>query len=211
MGKTNKLKKILKVIFCVCICVFLLLGIITLVSLFILDGVSRGENTEPTISYQFFMPDREANILEDENYLQKDLIITYTRGAETFPLAEQNVTELGYGAGFFLDYFDAVIGADEEKLNGLYTDEFIDAHGRTEGFTMQRLYDMNVRYNGEINVKDYDYDKAYVYIVTYKIMRNDGTFRRDIGSDASREQIFYIVPGTDGYKLLDIKYYINNE
>ncbi len=209
MNNKKKLKKIILVVSCVCISVLVIIGIIAAVSLLVLDRVNEKNNTEPTIRYQFFLPDREANILEDEDYLQKDLIIRYSNGAETFSLAEKNADDFGNGASFFLEYFDALIGGEEDKMNALYTDEYISVHGTEDDFTMQRAYDMIVRYTGEKEVRDSSFDKAYQYVVSYKIMRNDGTFRRDVASDASREQIFYIVNTDKGYKLLDIKYYIN--
>ena len=211
MDNKKKLKKIILVSATVCLSVLLIIGIIATVSLLVLNKVSQNDNTEPTVSYQFFLPDREANILEDEDYLQKDLIIKYSNGVETFPLAEKNSAEFGNGAAFFLEYFDALIGGEEDKMNSLYTDEYVSVHGKEDDFTMQRAYDMNVLYLGEKSTENSSYDVAYEYVVNYKIMRNDGTFRRDIPSDASRAQLFYIVNTDDGYKLLDIKYYINKE
>ena len=211
MNNKKKLKKIILVTATVCLSVLLIIGIIATVSLLVLNKVSQNDNTEPTVSYQFFLPDREANILEDEDYLQKDLIIKYSNGVETFPLAEKNSSEFGNGAAFFLEYFDALIGGEEDKMNSLYTDEYVSVHGKEDDFTMQRAYDMNVLYLGEKSTENSSYDVAYEYVVNYKIMRNDGTFRRDIPSDASRAQLFYIVNTADGYKLLDIKYYINKE
>jgi hypothetical protein len=55
-----------------------------------------------------------------------------------------------------------------------------------EKFTMQMVYDISLRPHANA-----DGEKSY--IVNYKILKNNGTFRRDIGSDEGREYLFTLV------------------
>ena len=55
---------------------------------------------------------------------------------------------------------------------------------------MQRLYDIELS-----KLRDY-YDengmRVYVFKLDYKIMKNNGTFRRDIDSSTSRTKTIYV-------------------
>ena len=46
----------------------------------------------------------------------------------------------------------------------------------------------------------------YVLIVEYKIHENNGSFRKDIESDASRPQYFVINNSTGEFKVMNIEY-----
>ena len=51
---------------------------------------------------------------------------------------------------------------------------------------MQMVYDIELRPHANAN-------GAMSYIVNYKIHKNNGTFRSDIGSDVGREYLFTLV------------------
>lgn len=205
MKKMKKRTKVIFIIFTVCVLFLLLYGILYAVNQHLVRQRQKPDelNTE---NYRFYMPDWEQNIFEDEDYTALDRTIYYTNGAETFPLekagSEQN------GALFFIDYFDALTHGDSETLNRLYTDAYIEQQGPFAPFTMQRIYSANVNYRGTAEI-DGLYGQAELFALSYCIMRNDGTFRRDIESDASRTQLIYLVQTEDGYKIHQVDYYKN--
>ena len=69
----------------------------------------------------------------------------------------------------------------------------------------QRLYDITIEYIFEKDMTDPDYGEVtkYVYEVSYKIMKNDGTFRNDLGSDGSRPLSLEIVETSDTSIFVD--------
>ena len=73
---------------------------------------------------------------------------------------------------------------------------------------MQKVYDIYVELikNTDIKLDNGSDAIEYVYKISYKILENDGTFRRDIESDAARPQFYTVID--DGISLLitDVSY-----
>jgi len=96
---------------------------------------------------------------------------------------------------------------DAEAVCSFFAESYFDSHKRWEKITMQKLYDMRVEYLKNVDVTDDGIPKTkWYYKVTYKIMENDGTFRDDLISDATKAQ--YYVLTDDGWemKITDISY-----
>ena len=66
---------------------------------------------------------------------------------------------------------------------------------------MQRLYDIKIE-------KISSEAPNYIYMLEYKIHKNDGTFRRDIDSDAARPQYLVILEKNDVFLIDEIITYI---
>jgi len=194
--------------------VVLALSILALVcgAAFLIDRRLQAKRNQPeqfnTENYIYHFPDWEENIWEDEDYMEKDCTIFFQNGAETYPLAD--VGDEGKGASFFADYINAIIKGDHEALNRMYTSEYTDKNGYFEPFTMQKVYNVLVSYKGRAEGIE-RYGEAEVFDLSYYIMKNNGTFRRDIPSDASRTQIVYLVSTDEGYKIVEVDYYKNRE
>ncbi|MCI8331387.1 MAG: hypothetical protein HFE78_00970 [Clostridiales bacterium] len=197
-----KLSILIISILLVCVLVY---GIAFAVNQFVMEKRSQPDeiNTDHLI-YHF--PDWEENIWEDEKYMEKDHTIFFQNGAETYPLADVKNDEKG--ASFFLNYIDALIQGDHAALNTMYTSEYTDKNGFFEPFTMQKVYDVLVSYKGTAKGVE-RYGEAEVFDLSYCIMENNGTFRRDIASDSPRTQIIYLVHTDDGYKIHEVSYYKN--
>ena len=63
-----------------------------------------------------------------------------------------------------------------------------------DGFTQQQIYDIKITKKGQSSqyTKDGKLYNQYEFILEYKIQENNGTFRRDMGSDVSKPQYFVI-------------------
>ena len=161
------------------------------------------EETYSTEHFKFERPDWEANIFEDEEYLELNRRIMYRNGGEEYPVDEGlPVPDV---ARMFVDYLDAIMHGDAGRLKGFYTAECLEELDPPipDAFTMQRVYDAVIIYNGTMT--DPQTEQKYERIsLIYKIQKNDGTFRTDIESDAYREQKFYVIEQNGEYRIADM-------
>ena len=73
--------------------------------------------------------------------------------------------------------------------------EYIEKEGKFAPFTMQKIYDINIKeytVSSGMDIPD-TYDEVYMYGLSYKIKDNNGSLRQDIDSDSSREQYISVV------------------
>ena len=72
-------------------------------------------------------------------------------------------------------------------------------------FTMQQVYDILITRVAVTDVVDEKLGKytQYEYTVEYKIHKNNGTFRTDLGHDDSRKQYFILSDSTGSEVLID--------
>ena len=159
--------------------------------------LARAADRTPEVDYEFFEPDRTVDIMQDPDYLEKGWSITYTSDAgETTVIEDDDYLKYGIGVELLSYYFSAIQDGDAETYNSLFGDEYIAVNGKHAGFTPQRVYDITIRllYSESPN----DGADLYTYEIGYKIMINDGTFTREIGSDMSRRQYFVVCSDASG-------------
>lgn len=150
-------------------------------------------------SYKFYEADYNKNILEDPDYLSKDrLIYIYDpRSGQTTSIVDDKDRER-YDPAFQLlcTMIDYIIAGNADRYNDLFSSTYYatDGNQRKERFTMQQLYAIKITVGGMTDEIDENGKKytQYEYIVEYKIRENNGTFRDDIDSDASRREQFII-------------------
>lgn len=139
-------------------------------------------------SFVFFEPDYESDIFKDEEYLKYVPYIYYTRDGVTRCITDENYTPYGSAVEFFGKYFDALKAGDTELFNSMHSERYFENNRRCEAIAPQKLYNINVEYVLEKDINDPDYGDVTLYLfkTSYMILKNDGTFRSDIGSDTSR-------------------------
>ena len=157
-------------------------------------------------------PDWETDILTLPRYLEKNRAIKYgiytgsVEMSQIIPTRTACVTVGGAALGSMHDYFQAAIRGDHNAVNAMYDSDFFENESNTpkkphDAFPMQKIYDIFVRkvelesLEGYTPPKDYGDEKDYgsvYYLVTYKIMENDGLFRYEIDADAEMVQLFEI-------------------
>ena len=175
------------------------------------DNGSQGfiPNKNPRDLYE---PDWETDIFTLDKYLEKNRYMKY--GAFTgsgVELAELLLTRTdckvkgGAPLEAMYDYFYYVIRGDHSSVNGMYSSDFFENENNTphaphNAFPMQKVYDLFVRSVAPETLEGWkgsDTDKndgvtSFYYLVTYKIMENDGLFRYEIDADAEMVQLFEV-------------------
>lgn len=190
----------------------IILGIITLVSLFSLYLISLLENRKPEEtntmysdgihSYIFEKPHYGLDVTTVKEYMERERSLNYTFRGVTESIDDVN----GYGRDvqFFKEYFDTAIAGDHEKYNTLFTDHYYESNNPMNEFSPQMIYDINIKKLDEISD---DGVTRYKYDVWYKIYKNDGTFRNDINKESYKVLYFELVETDEGVRIDRITYY----
>ena len=152
---------------------------------------------------KFTYPHYDEDITADAVYMELDRRIHLRRGPETVALESAEDAALHSEAVAFLArYFEIVMAGDADAYNSLFTDTYYKSTLPFQRFSPQKIYDI-VLQEAEL---DEDEGDSYVYYVSYAIHDNDGTFRRDVGSDASRVLVFTLVREDGTLKIDRIGY-----
>jgi hypothetical protein len=147
--------------------------------------------------------------MEDQDYLQLDRRIYYTtRTGERYPLNEENFVNQGPAVLVLKEMIEAIIAGDHEAYNELFSSNYFATEGNApeEDFTMQRVYGIEFTWMAESSKTDEKTGKTYTQyeiVVEYKINKNDGTFRLDLGHDDSRKQYFVLSNHASDRVLID--------
>lgn len=200
----EKRKKIVKRIVIVCVAIVMLYALFTI---FVPDSCFEEELPPIPIDQNIYLypVDWEwRDITLDEEYLELDRRIhffdvdsgaSYSVEAEDLPTVSDEIR-------FFYDYFQILILGDAELYADLFAPEYGGTYEIPEEFTPQMVYDIHIEpYFSETGEED-------TYKVFYKIAKNDGTFRDDIGEiggvDVGCDMLFVLRPDGNSYLIENI-------
>lgn len=192
---SKKLKKrIQKIALIGLIALLLLIGILALVNHFL------NQKDDAGFGNYYFYPPYEGDIMQNQTYLQMNREFCYcadpTGMGVTYPLNEEELTKLDPSVGFVCDYLRLVIAGDSVAYNALFTQEYLAENGSKDAFNPQMLHNITIYLYQELD--NGDGSKTVTYKLDYMIYRNDGSFRRDIGSDSIRSQYLVLHCEKDG-------------
>lgn len=199
---SKKAKKRLIIIILSIIGVIVLLGIASI----IIDFVENNNKKEFEVDYNFYPADFDENIFEDDEYVDliADEFITYTDSSTnvTVGIDRDNANVYGEQVEFFVDMIYDIINGDQTGYNARFSNLYYEEHLPKDRFTMQRIYDVNITYVSSQGVEsdNGNYTKS-IYILEYKISKNNGTFRRDIGEGSKKQ--YFTVRTTEDNILID--------
>lgn len=161
--------------------------------------IGDDEFVPPTFDYEFYEP-YEGDIMENPQYLACDRKVYYCSDAGGFGLRQEVSSETLGGfdsrVAFLVLYLDTIIAGNEEVYNSLFNETYFEKREPQAAFNPQMLYGAEIRFEGESTAKNGD--KLTTYALYYKIYQNDGSFRRDIGSDMSRKQLITLRTDASG-------------
>ena len=208
---TDRLKRIILVI----AAAMVVFALVALWVIPVLDNAINGDEEQEEVTTArpntviYYDPDYDYDIMKDQEYLELDRYIYYmdARTNETIILLDHEISGYGEGMITLKAMLDAIIAGDHETYNSLFSENYFAVEGREpeEPFTMQQVYDILIT---RVNVTDIVDEKLgkytqYEYTVEYKIHKNNGTFRTDLGHDDSRKQYFVMSNSTGDKVLID--------
>ncbi len=165
------------------------------------------QNRLPPTSITFYTPDYDCDIMKEQEYLDLNRTIYYCdeRSGVTEVLDESNYQKYGDAVPVLVDMIEAIIYGNADAYNDLFSENYYANNKPEYEFTMQRVYDIMLTRVNETTVNDEKLGAytQYEFEVEYKIHKNDGTFRIDIGHDESRTQYFILSDSTSDAVLID--------
>ena len=169
----------------------------------LLSSISDDKYNPTKQTIIFFEPNYEENIFEDTKYmgLDRNIYIYNIATGVTESLEQEDYEEYSDAVKLMVDLINSIINGDAETYNKFFSNECI-AGGYVqlkEEFTMQKLYNIQITQLSEEDNNNYT---KYEFILEYMIMQNNGTFRTDIDSNASKKQYITITDRT-GELLID--------
>lgn len=211
---SNKAKRKKKMLIAVIVMMSLL--VIASIVIIVIDYIAK--NAKPyvpgAVSYNFYEADYNEDIYKDEEYLELIAgdFVRYLDSAtnRTVGIDEETAVLHGEDVVFMVDYIRTIVNGDVDKYNSMFSSEYYEKSEKKSIFTKQKLYDIQItKYSSEeIVTKDSSYTKC-LYVVEYKIFKNNGTFRNDIG-DGFRKQ-YITISDKSGSFLIDLVGYIKYE
>lgn len=198
-------KKRLIIILIILAGLLLVMYLLTLILPKVLDSIASQNTEEGTVNFDFYEPDYNENIYEDEEYIRRieDGIITYDNATNSISAVNlENASEFGETVEFLTNYIYTIIEGNAEEYNGFFSKRYFEKNSPKERFTMQKIYDAKITYFSMESVSEdgVNYTK-YIYQLSYKILENNGTFRQDIGDQARTQYV--LITDREGKLLID--------
>ena len=185
-----------------------------------IENEDDGDNSsKPTRPRDLYPADWETDIMTIPAYLAKNRYFKYGNFNGSYVDFDQTIStrEMCQKTGgsplvLMYDYFEYLRQGNHEAINALYRDDYFDGEEKKpyEAFPQQKVYDVFVRkYNyQDKNFTDLENVEPTYYLVTYKIMENDGLFRYELDADTEIPQLFGVLTYADGtseiYMMFDL-------
>ncbi len=150
----------------------------------------------PEIPDYEFYPTYQGNIMEYDRYLDLDRQVYYSEFGMTTSITDENREEFDASVLFLYEYIQCIIAGDSERYNRFFSQSYFKDCDPQAPFTPQMLYRIAITYRS--TEEDTSGDKLITYQLDYMLFENDGTFRRDVESDASRPQHVTLRISPDG-------------
>lgn len=146
----------------------------------------------------YFYPVVDENIFENQQYLDKNRFVYYCDDPQGYGLTEQITDEdrasFDFKVQFAEIYLNCLISGDREMLRQLCSQEYLKKNAIPQ-FTQQMLYEMYIYYHSTERL-DNGMERV-TYKLNYKIFRNNGTYRRDVGSDGAKPEYLVLLVSPD--------------
>lgn len=164
----------------------------------IIGGVIPKKDNRPegtNSGYSFVPVNPDENIYEDEVWLDLDRTCYFEDESSGMTISiDENLSDVPsycrQAVETLIKFINAAIAGDADTFNGLFSEKFFEAGGEGKTpFTAQKLYDIKfslISY-GDIE-EDGAKHESFHFWIEYKIKDNNGTFRNDMGSDATRKE-----------------------
>ncbi len=159
------------------------------------DKKNEDVNYDPTHQTIIFCtPDYNEDIYKDTYYMGLDRTIYYSDPGTgvTIGITKEDYMTFNAGVRFMYDFINNIIAGDAESYNECFSLDFYLSSNfeEKETFTKQKLY--NIKITKVSETIETAGTSEYVYTLEYMIRQNNGTFRTDMGSDASKIQYITI-------------------
>ena len=170
-----------------------------------LSRIQNSKNEENTVDPSKLADTKEDDfdIMEYDEYLSLDrTVIFYEKDTgASYSIDSTNYWGFGEDVKLIYELIEAIKAGDSD----LYNDMVHKDVGHFDSFTQQQIYDVQIMREERSNVNNNgEAYTEYVMRVEYKIHENNGSFRNDVESDASKPQYFVINNSMGTLLVMDI-------
>lgn len=192
-------RRIILVFVSVCVLLVLAYGAVS-----IAERALYGKQEENySSSYIFYDADYDMNIYDDTAYMELNRYITFSDGVVATALNEADYIGQDEDVRFMIGYIESIIAGDAEAYNACFSEQYYTQNKPLDRFTMQKLYEIKLtRTETQTEGEGDDEYTTHGYVVEYMIRHNNGTFRRDLGSDSIRAQ-YLVISDREGVWKID--------
>ena len=164
---------------------------------FIIAGIAKKKENKPINKggYTFVPVNPDENIYDDELWLDLDRQCYFEDVSSGISYSiDENLSDVPsycrQPVETLIKFINAAVAGNADEINGMFSKQYLDAGGEGKtSFTPQKLYDIKfslISY-GDIE-EDGAKHESFHFWIEYKIKDNNGTFRNDMGSDATRKE-----------------------
>ena len=177
-NQNKKLRKKLIVVILIAIGVLALL-----ITAFLIVKSLQEKEGEFTLPDNYFYPTYNGDIFEYENYLElRPDVILYCEDIDGRGRTTDNLDDFPLEALYLRDFLEIMMHADIDAYNDCFNEIYYKNHERQSFFSQQMIYAAEIRFASE--EKAASGERTVTYYLCYKLYENDGSLRRDVGSDA---------------------------
>lgn len=193
--QSNKMRKRILIILAVAVAaIILLFGAILLIE-------KLTAPKQPDLPEYEFYPTYQGNIMEYQPYLELDRQVYYSEHGVTQSITDENKQDFDASVLFLYDYIQCIITGDHVRYNQMFAPSYFEECQMQGAFSPQMLY--NIVITLDSTLQDGKGGKLITYQLDYMFFQNDGTFRRDVDSNASRPQKITVRVADDGTVLIE--------
>ncbi|MBE6554482.1 MAG: hypothetical protein E7666_09095 [Ruminococcaceae bacterium] len=158
----------------------------------------------PEGSFEFYPP-YEGSIFFAEEYLALDRSFSYcnspTGDGLSIEISIENYDEFDPSVWFLYQYVQSITHGDAEKYNSFFNATYYRTQKPKADFNQQMVYNTTLYFVSEQSQNDGS--RLITYRLEYMIHQNDGSFRRDVGSDGIRPQTLSVRILADGTMAIE--------
>lgn len=158
-----------------------------LVSVLLIVKACQEKDDEFSLPESYFCPTYNGDIFKYADYLEKRPdVIFYCEDPDglgrTTSIDADREDELAPEVLYLRDFLQIMMHADVDAYNNCFNEIYYKNHKKQDAFSQQMIYEAEIRFASEEEGKNGE--RTATYYLLYKLYENDGSLRRDVGSDA---------------------------
>lgn len=159
-------------------------GVIALlITVLLVIKACQEKNDDFSLPDSYFYPTYQGDIFEYTDYLEKRPdVIYYCEDPDGYGRTTDNLDDFPLEALYLRDFLEIMMHADVDAYNNCFNEIYYKNHKRQAAFSQQMIYAAEIRFASE--EKNANCERTVTYYLRYKLYENDGSLRRDVGSDA---------------------------
>ena len=161
--------------------------IVVLISVLLIVKACHQKDEPFTLPDSVFYPTYQGDIFEYADYLdRRPDVILYCEDIDgrgrTTSIDEGREEEFAPEVLYLRDFLWIMMHADVDAYNACFNEVYYKNNEKQAAFSQQMIYEAEIRFGSE--EKAANGECTATYYLCYKLYENDGSLRRDVGSDA---------------------------